>query len=93
VFFRGNRRVGRLQDKDKKREGAFVFQDANWHDNLRVLSRYAKHNANFFLVVSGSLKAKRTKKVVEIVYDLLIKAIELGSFLLLEFRVRPVGPK
>ena len=57
------------------------------------LARYAKHNANFVLVVSGSLKAKRTKKFIEIVYDLLIKAIELGSFVLLKFGVRPEGLK
>jgi hypothetical protein len=55
------------------------------------LARYAKHNGNFVLVVSGSLKAKSTKKVVEIVYDLLIKAIELSSLVLLEFGVLPVG--
>ncbi len=61
--------------------------------NLRSLARYAKHDANFVLVVSGSFKAKSTKKVVEIVYDLLIKTIELGSFVLLEFGVGPVGLK
>ena len=60
---------------------------------IRHLARYAKHNANFVLVVSGSLKAKGTKKFIEIVYDLLIKAIELGSFALLEFGVSPVGLK
>ncbi len=57
------------------------------------LARYAKHNASFVLVVSGSLKAESTKKFIEIVYDLLIKAIELGSFALLEFGVRPIGLK
>ena len=56
-------------------------------------ARYAKHYANFVLVVSGGLKAKRAEKCIEIVYDLLIKAIELGSFALLEFGVRPVGLK
>jgi hypothetical protein len=59
----------------------------------KSVARYAKHNANFVLVVSGSLKAKRTKKFIEIVYDFLIKAIELGSFARLEFGVRPVGLK
>jgi hypothetical protein len=58
-----------------------------------LLARYAKHDGNFVLVVSGSLEAERTKKLIEIVYDLLIKAIELGSFALLEFGVRPVGLK
>jgi hypothetical protein len=57
------------------------------------LAHYAKHNGNFVLVVSGSLKAKSTKKVVEIIYDLLIKAIELSSLVLLEFGVLPVGLK
>jgi hypothetical protein len=49
-------------------------------------------NANF-VVVSGSLKAESPKKVIEIVYDLLIKAIELGSLILVEFGVGPVGLK
>lgn len=57
------------------------------------LARYAKHKGNFVLVVSGSLEAERTKKFIEIVYDFLIKAIELGSFALLKFGVRPVGLK
>src|ERR1700722_6325987 len=57
------------------------------------LARYAKHNANFVLVVSGSLETQRTKKFIEIVYDLLIKAIELSSFALLKFGVRPEGLK
>ena len=30
------------------------------------------------------------KKLIEIVYDLLVEAIELGSFVVLEFGVRPV---
>ena len=30
------------------------------------------------------------KKLVEIVYDFLIEAIQLGSFVILEFGVRPV---
>src|SRR6202035_3704870 len=55
------------------------------------LARYAKHNGNFVLVVSGSLEAERTKKFIEIVYDFLIKAIELGSFALLKFGVRAAG--
>jgi hypothetical protein len=57
------------------------------------LARYAKHNANIVLVVSGSLEAQRTKKFIEVVYDLLIKSIELRSFALLKFGVRPVGLK
>jgi hypothetical protein len=56
-------------------------------------ARYAKHNANFVLVVSGSLKAESPKKVVEIVYNLLIKAIELGWLVLVEFGVGVVGLK
>jgi hypothetical protein len=57
------------------------------------LARYAKHNANFVLVVSGSLEAQRTKKFIEIFYDLLIKTIELRSFALLKFGVRSEGLK
>jgi hypothetical protein len=57
------------------------------------LARYAKHNGNFVLVVSGSLEAQRTKKFIEILYDLLIKAIELRSFALLKFGVRSEGLK
>jgi hypothetical protein len=62
---------------------------------LCSLARYAKHNANFVLVVSGSLKlkAKSTEKVIEVVYDLLVKAIQLSSLVRLEFGVRPVGLK
>jgi hypothetical protein len=43
-----------------------------------ALARYAKHNGNFVLVVSGSLEAQRTKKFIEIVYDLLIKGDRAG---------------
>jgi len=57
------------------------------------LDRYAKHNANIVLVVSGSLEAQRTKKFIEILYDLLIKPIELRSFALLKFGVRSEGLK
>jgi hypothetical protein len=39
---------------------------------------------------AGSLEANSLKKLIEIVYDLLIKAIQLGSFVVLEFGVRPV---
>jgi len=59
----------------------------------QALARYAEHNANFVLIVSGSLETQRTKKFIEIVYDLLIKAIELSSFALLKFGVRAVGLK
>jgi hypothetical protein len=69
------------------------LRSAGFRRLARGLARYAKHNANFVLVVSGSLKAKRTKKLIEIIYNLLIKAIELGSFGLREFGVRPVGLK
>ena len=47
------------------------------------LARYAQHNGNFVLVVSGSLKAESAKKVVEIVYDPLVKAIQLGTLVFL----------
>jgi len=42
---------------------------------------------------SSSLETNSMKKFIEIVYDLLIKAIELSSLVLLEFGVRPVGLK
>ena len=58
---------------------------------LCSLARYAKHNANFVPVVSGGLEAKSTKKLIEIIYNLLIKAIQLGSLVLLEFGVGAVG--
>lgn len=60
-----------------------------------LLARYAKHNANFVLVVSGSLKlkAKSTEKVIEVVYDFLVKAVELSSLVRLKFGVCPVGLK
>ena len=69
------------------------LRDALTDISQQHLARYAKHNGNFVLVVSGSLEAERTKKLIEIVYDLLIKAIELGSFALLKFGVRAVGLK
>jgi hypothetical protein len=42
---------------------------------------------------SGSLEADSTKELIEIVYDLLVEAIQLGSFVVLEFGVRPVRLK
>ena len=73
-----------------------VNENEEWIGELstmRGLARYAEHNANFVLIVSGSLETQRTKKFIEIVYDLLIKAIELSSLVLGEFGVRPVGLK
>ena len=73
-----------------------VNENEEWIGELstmRGLARYAEHNANFVLIVSGSLETQRTKKFIEIVYDLLIKAIELSSFALLKFGVRAVGLK
>ena len=62
-------------------------------DRARSLARYANPDGNFVLVASGSFEANSTKKFIEIVYDLLIKAIQLGSLVLLEFGVGPVGLK
>ena len=41
----------------------------------------------------GSLEANSTKKLIEIVYDLLIEAIQLGSLVMLKFGVGSVGLK
>jgi hypothetical protein len=56
------------------------------------LDRYAKRHGDFVLVASGSFEANSTKKLIEVVYDLLIEAIQLGS-LVLEFGVGAVGLK
>jgi hypothetical protein len=63
--------------------------------NLRHvrLARYAKRGGNFVLVVSGSLEADGTNQLIEIVYDLLIEAIQLGSLGCFEFGVSAVGLK
>jgi hypothetical protein len=42
---------------------------------------------------SGGFEANSMKKFVEIVYDLLIKAIQLSSFVVLEFGVGAVRLK
>ena len=57
------------------------------------LARYAKRGGNFVLVVSGSLEADGTNQLIEIVYDLLIEAIQLGSLGCFEFGVSAVGLK
>jgi hypothetical protein len=59
----------------------------------KSVARYADSDGNFVLVVSGSFEANSTKKLIEIVYDLLIEAIQLGSLVLVEFGVGPVGLK
>jgi hypothetical protein len=41
----------------------------------------------------GSFEANSTKKFIEIVYDLLIEAIQLYSLVMLEFGVGPIGLK
>ena len=58
-----------------------------------ALARYAKRNGHFVLVVSGSLEADGTNKLIEIVYDFLIEAIQLGSLVYFEFGVSAVGSK
>jgi hypothetical protein len=42
---------------------------------------------------SSSLEADSLKKLIEVVYDLLIEAIEMSSFVVLEFGVSPVRLK
>jgi hypothetical protein len=59
----------------------------------KSVARYAKRNGNFVLFVLCSLETNSTKKLIEIVYDLLIEAVQLGTLVLLEFEVRPVGLK
>jgi len=44
-----------------------------------------------FSLFQAALKAESPKKLVEILYDLLIKAIELGSLVLVEFGVGVAG--
>ena len=58
-----------------------------------TLARYAKRGGNFVLVVSGSLEveADGTNQLIEIVYDLLIEAIQWGSLVYFEFGVSAVG--
>jgi hypothetical protein len=56
-----------------------------------LLARYFDSDANFVLVVSGSFEANSTKKLIEIVYDLLIETIQLGSVVMFPFGVGPVG--
>jgi len=55
-----------------------------------VLARYANSDGVFVLVCSGSLEANGVKKLIEIVYNLLIEPIQLSSFVVLELGVRPV---
>jgi len=54
------------------------------------LSRYANDDGDFVLVCSGSLEANGVKKLIEIVYNLLIEPIQLSSFVVLELGVSPV---
>src|ERR1700680_3483127 len=61
--------------------------------SMAALARYADSDGNFVLVVSGSFEANSTKKLVEIVYDPLIEAIQLGSLVMLKVGVGPVGLK
>ena len=57
---------------------------------LKPLARYANCDGVFVLVCSGSLEADGVKKLIEIVYNLLIEPIQLSSFVVLEFGVSPV---
>jgi len=62
-----------------------------------ALDRYSCGDENFVLVVGGISSSfgvddsDRTHELVQIVEDTLVQAIQLGPFLLLEFRVTPKG--
>jgi hypothetical protein len=58
-----------------------------------ALARYANRNGNFVLVDSGSFEVDGANQLIEIVYDLLIEAIQLGSLAYFEFGVSAVGLK
>src|SRR5437016_5590205 len=61
-----------------------------------LLDRYAKRNENFVLVVavsSGCFQPDLIHEFVEIVDDALIEPIELGTLLLLQFRVSRERPQ
>jgi hypothetical protein len=57
------------------------------------LNRYANCDGVFVLVCSGGLEANDVKKLIEIVYNLLIEPIQLSSFVVLELGVSPVRLK
>jgi hypothetical protein len=58
--------------------------------NSQTLDRYFHAYGTFVLVVSGSLEANGMKKLIEIVYNLLVEAIQLCSFVVGNFGVSPV---
>ena len=60
---------------------------------LSSLARYANCDRVFVLVCSGRLEANGVKKLIEIVYNLLIEPIQLSSFVVLELGVSPVRLK
>ena len=57
------------------------------------LDRYANCDGVFVLVCSGSLEANSVKKLIKIVYNLLIEPIQLSSFVVRELGVSPVRLK
>ena len=57
------------------------------------LGPYANDDGVFVLVCSGSLEANGVQKFIESVYNLLIEAIPLSSFVVLELGVSPVRLK
>jgi len=61
--------------------------------NKVVLDRYANCDGVFVLVCSGSLEANSVKKLIKIVYNLLIEPIQLSSFVVRELGVSPVRLK
>jgi hypothetical protein len=47
-----------------------------------------KSAGNFVLVASGSLESEGVEKLIEIVNDFLIEAVQLGSFVRIRQKVR-----
>ena len=57
------------------------------------LGPYANDDGVFVLVCSGSLEANGVKKLIKIVYNLLIEPIQQSSFVLRKLGVSPVRLK
>jgi hypothetical protein len=82
------REVGLYQPPEKRPR----TKDDDEKDSEMTLNRNnAKHNGNFVLVDSGSFEADGAHQFIEIVYDFLIEAIQLGSLVYFEFGVSAVG--
>ena len=81
----------RIMRRIASRASARLGESPASHRRLALaLARYANCDGVFVLVCSGSLEADGVKKLIEIVYNLLIEPIQLSSFVVLEFGVSPV---